>query len=47
MADHFRIDYFGNPAVQQTSQTLKVVDKGGYQRVSAAAGSSEPPISSV
>lgn len=33
MADHFRIDRFGNPAVQQTSQTLKVVDKGGYQRI--------------
>ena len=33
MVDHFRIDRFGNPAVQQTSQTLKVVDKGGYQRI--------------
>lgn len=30
---HFRIGASRKPAVQQTSQTLKVVDRGGYQRI--------------
>jgi hypothetical protein len=33
VADHFGIDRFGNAAVQQPSQTLKVVNKGGDQRI--------------
>lgn len=29
MADHFRINRFGNPAIKQPCQTLKVMDEGG------------------